>query len=123
MKHRVSIELSALLVLLSASACERTAEGIKQDALEAASEANRSAQQAKQSLDDQMTEFKAETTAKPDELSVAVAKLAAQTSAGVADSKQKLQSETDGTKAKPGELQVQRGAGLERARTETGSRV
>jgi DNA anti-recombination protein RmuC len=124
MKRRVWNEPATLLLTaLLVVACDRTAEGVKQDTAAATASASDTAEQARQSIDSQMSAFKAQTSAKLDELNVAVQRLSADTSASVSDSKQKLQLEIEETKAKLGQLSAQSGDQLEQAKTDLGARL
>lgn len=134
MSHRVffqpvsfparSMALRSLGVLALAStlalACQRTAEGAKQDALAASNAANAGAEQAKQSLQVQMDAFKAQTNAQLERLGASLSELEGKTSAGIDDSKQKLQAELDATKAKLARLKAESGTELEEAKTDIG---
>src|SRR5262245_39457069 len=110
-KRRVPFETAGLFLLLAgAAACEHTAEGGKQDTLAAQAAANDGADKARRELDQQVNAFKAQTSAKLEELSAATAQLSAQTENGIDDSRQKLKSEIAETKAKLEHLSAKSGA-------------
>src|ERR1044071_7116371 len=100
MKHRVTHPGLLLCLAFGGAACERTAEGIRQDTLAATAAASDSAEQAKQKLEGQLSEFKTETNEKLAELSDSVSKLQSKTNENIDESKAKLQAEIDATKAK-----------------------
>lgn len=124
-KGRVSFETAGMLVLLGAAAagCDHTAEGVKQDTLAATAAASDGADKARRELDQQMSQFKAQSNAKLEELSAAAAQLSAQTENGLDDSRRKLKAEIDETKDKLSQLSAKSGAELEKAKADLSARL
>ena len=124
-KGRVSFETAGMLVLLGAAGagCDRTVEGVKQDTLAATAAASDGADKARRELDQQMSQFKAQSNAKLEELSAAAAQLSAQTENGLDDSRRKLKAEIDETKDKLSQLSAKSGAELEKAKADLSARL
>jgi DNA anti-recombination protein RmuC len=96
-----------LVAVLSASvACQKTAEGIKEDTRALATNAGKTADEAKSTLEVEVNSFKAEANAKLEELSVQVAALESKATNGLNASKQKLEGEIAETRAKLAELKA-----------------
>lgn len=124
MKRRVTIAPAMTLLLLSSVwACQRTAEGVKDDTLAATASASEQAERAKQELQVKMDAFKAETTAQLDRLSGSLSTLEAETNAGIDDSRKKLSLELEETKAKLGQLQAKSGTELDQAKSDLAARI
>ena len=97
--------LAALTVC--GSACERTAEGLKQDTFAATAAADQSADEAKRTLQGEVDDFKTETNAKLEQLNAALSRLEAKADNGLEASKEKLKLELSETRAKLGELKAE----------------
>jgi uncharacterized protein HemX len=94
-------------VTVGGSACERTAEGLKQDTFAATAAADQSAEQAKRTLQGEVDEFKTETNAKIEQLNTALSELEAKADNGLETSKEKLKVELSETRAKLAELKAE----------------
>lgn len=116
--------LSSMFVLCAGvAACEKTAEGVKQDTAEVAEAVNDKGARAQQELDAEMQQFKARTQAKLDELSVSISALQAKAENGLDKSKTELQAQIDETKSELSRLQASSAAELERAKSSLDSRI
>lgn len=123
-ERRVPFETAGLFLLLAvASACDQTAEGVKQDTLAATAAASDGAEKARRELEVQVNAFKTQTNAKLEELSAAAAQLSAQTENGLDDSRQKLKNEIAETKSKLQNLSAKSGAELEKAKADLSARL
>jgi len=104
--------------LCTALACERTAEGIKQDTLAISGKADTTADETKRNLESEVSAFKAETKAKLERLSAAMAGLEARAGNDLDASKQKLKVEIDETRAKLAEVKAESRADWEKAKSD-----
>jgi DNA anti-recombination protein RmuC len=108
---------------VSTWACQRTAEGVKQDTQAATSAASQTAEDAQRSLEGELSAFKSETNAKLEELSRALAGLEARAETGLDASKQKLKDEIGETRAKLGELKADSRTELQAAKSDLSQRI
>jgi DNA anti-recombination protein RmuC len=104
-------------------ACQRTAEGVKQDTQAATSAASQTAEDARRSLEGEVSAFKTETDAKLEQLSLALAQLEARAETGLDASKQKLKDEIGETRAKLGALKADSRTELQQAKSDLSQRV
>jgi DNA anti-recombination protein RmuC len=119
----ISRLLWASTLCASTWACQRTAEGVKQDTEAATSAASQTAEDARRSLEGEVSAFKSETNAKLEQLSLALAKLEARAETGLDASKQKLKDEIGETRAKLGELKADSRTELQEAKSALGQRI
>ncbi len=111
-------------LLLSASlGCQRTAEGVKEDTLALATHAGKTADEARGTLESEVSSFKAEANAKLEELSVAAAALESKATDGLSASKQKLEGEILETRAKLAELKADSRADWQEAKRDLDDRL
>ncbi len=100
-------------------ACKETREGFQRDTQAAAESADR----AKQSLQGEVSEFKAQTGAKLRELTTSISSLKTRTQDGVDDSTQKLQQEIDEVQSDLAKLGADGKAELQDAKQRLDARV
>jgi len=115
--------LSMFVLGAAVAACEKTAEGVKQDTAQVAEAVNEKGARAQHEIDAEMQEFKARTQAKLDELSVSISALQAKAETGLDKSKTELQSQIDETKSELSKLQASSQAELERAKSSLDARI
>jgi ABC-type transporter Mla subunit MlaD len=87
--------LLAAGVLVLGGACKETREGFQRDTQAVAESASETAAEAKQALQGEVSEFKAQTGEKLRELTTSISSLKSRTETGVDDSTSKLQRELD----------------------------
>jgi hypothetical protein len=114
--------LSAV-VLAATLGCRRTAEGIKEDTLALATNAGKTADEAKSTLESEVSSFKAEANAKLEELSVEAAALESKAANGLNASKQKLEGEILETRAKLAELKADSRGEWQQAKRDLDNRI
>lgn len=107
MNKGISKILVVAALTVGGSACERTAEGLKQDTFAATAAADESAEEAKRTLQTEVDDFKAETNAKIEQLNRKLSELEAKADNGLEASKEKLKLELSETRAKLGELKAE----------------
>lgn len=118
MNKGISTTFLLAALVAGGAACERTAEGLKQDTFAATAAADQSADEAKRTLQAEVENFKAETNTKIEQLSAALAELEAKADNGLEASKEKLRTELAETRAKLGELKAESREDWQRLRGE-----
>jgi hypothetical protein len=119
----LSVAVVSAALLSTGLGCQRTAEGVKEDTLALATNAGKTADEAKGTLETEVSSFKAEANAKLEELSVAAAALETKASDGLSASKQKLEGEILETRAKLAELKADSRAEWQEAKRDLDDRL
>jgi Skp family chaperone for outer membrane proteins len=115
--------LSLFVLCAGVVACEKTADGVKQDTAEVAEAVNEKGARAQHELDAEMQDFKARTQSKLDELSVSISALQAKAEDGLDKSKTELQAQIEETKSELSKLQASSEVELERAKSKLDARL
>ena len=123
MTSRMSKIFVLAAVTIGGSACERTAEGLKQDTFAATAAADESADEAKRKLQAEVEDFKTETNVKIAQLNLALSELEAKADNGLETSKQKLKLELSETQAKLAELKAESREDWQRLKGELDQKV
>lgn len=92
--------LGGAFLLLAGVGCQRTAEGIQQDTLSAKASAEKSADDAKRTLDRQVGDFKTQAGAELEKLTQQVDTWKTEAQGNLEESKQKLEGQLHETRAK-----------------------